>query len=141
MTDFEPVTDVPDRIDQDDRPVASTAHTRDAAVQTRRRRVLVTVVIVLAGAAFARGFDPWRVAVAAAIMYFIFRSGFAMIGAFARPVPEPPPPGELRRVKFKYRCGQCGTELRMTLSNDQVPEAPRHCTDEMDLIATEDDAL
>lgn len=141
MTDFEPVTDLPDRIDADDRPVASTAQARDAAIQGKRRRWLTIAVAVLAAVFLVLDYEPWRVAVAAASMYLIFRAGFAIIGAFARPVPEPPPAGELRRVRLKYRCSQCGTEIRMTLANDEVPEPPRHCTEEMDLTATEEDAL
>ncbi len=141
MTDFQPTTDLPDRIDDDDRPVSSTAATRDAAVQARRKRLLGVVVITLAVLALALDYDRWRVATAALMMYLIMRMGFAVIGAFARPVPEPPPPGELRRVRLKYRCSTCGTELKMTLANDQVPEPPRHCTEDMDLIATEEDAL
>ncbi|MEY2433297.1 MAG: hypothetical protein QOC92_3022 [Acidimicrobiaceae bacterium] len=58
-----------------------------------------------------------------------------MLGGLARPVPEPPPPGELRKVKLVYRCSICGTELRMTAANDAVPEPPRHCQDDMDLVA------
>lgn len=141
VTDFEPTTDLPDRIDTDDRPVQSTAQARDAAIQGRRKRVLFIVVVGLALTLIVFDVDPWRVLVAAILMYVIMRLGFAMIGAFARPVPEAPPAGELRRVRLKYRCSQCGTELRMTLANDQVPEPPRHCTEEMDLTATEDDAL
>ena len=74
-------------------------------------------------------------------MYLMFLMGFAVIGAFARPVPEPPPPGELRKVKLTYRCNECGSELRMTLANDEMPTPPRHCMDEMELIATREDGL
>ena len=73
------------------------------------------------------------VAVAAGLL--IWRVGTAMLGGLARPIPEPPPPGELRKVKLVYRCSICGTELRMTAANDQVPEPPRHCQDDMDLVA------
>ena len=65
----------------------------------------------------------------------IWRVGTTMLGGLARPIPEPPPPGELRKVKLLYRCSICGTELRMTAANDQVPEPPRHCQDDMDLVA------
>jgi hypothetical protein len=65
----------------------------------------------------------------------IWRVGITMLGGLARPVPEPPPAGELRKVKLLYRCSICGTELRMTAANDQVPEPPRHCQDDMDLVA------
>jgi DNA-directed RNA polymerase subunit RPC12/RpoP len=41
----------------------------------------------------------------------------------------------LRKVKIMYRCSICGTEVRMTVSNDEVPDAPRHCQEDMDLVA------
>jgi hypothetical protein len=65
----------------------------------------------------------------------IWKIGTRMLGGLARPIPEPPPPGELRKVKLVYRCSICGTELRMTAANDAVPEPPRHCQDDMDLVA------
>lgn len=76
------------------------------------------------------------VAVVAALV--IFKVGFAMLGSFARPAPEPPPPGEMRRVNLTYRCPLCGMELRVreALSEDPVP--PRHCMDEMELVAPRD---
>lgn len=141
MSDFEPTTDLPDRIDDDDAPVSSSAHARDQRVQLRRRRLLQIVLIILTLCLLAAGFSIWRVLVAVGLMYLILRSGFAIIGAFARPIPEPPPPGELRKVKLTYRCGECGAELRMTLANDEVPAPPRHCTEEMELIATREDGL
>ena len=64
----------------------------------------------------------------------IWRVGTLMLGGLARPIPEPPPPGELRKVKLLYRCAICGTELRMTSANDDVPEPPRHCQDDMELV-------
>ncbi len=141
MSDFEPSTDLPERIDDDDSPVASTARLRDQKIQHGRRRILLAVLVVLAGAFLAAGFSLWRTGIAIVVMYVLFRLGFAIVGAFARPVPEPPPSGELRRVRLSYRCTECGTELRMTLANDEVPEPPRHCTEPMELTATADDAL
>lgn len=75
------------------------------------------------------------VIVAIAAAYLIFRMGMAMLRALATPLPEPPPPGELRKVKIGYRCPICGTEVRMTVATDQEPEAPRHCQAEMDMVA------
>ena len=69
----------------------------------------------------------------------IIRIGFAMLGGLARPIPEPPPPGELRKVRLMYRCSLCGTEVRMTAANDQMPEPPRHCQEDMDLVTPVDD--
>ena len=76
-----------------------------------------------------------RVAVALAAFLVIWKAGRAMLGGLVRPIPEPPPPGELRKVKITYRCAVCGTEVRMTVANDEVPAPPRHCQDEMELVA------
>lgn len=80
-----------------------------------------------------------RLAIAVAAAFLIIRLGMAVLGSFARPIPEPPPPGELRKVRLQYRCAICGTEVRMTAANDQMPEPPRHCLEDMDLITPVDD--
>lgn len=77
------------------------------------------------------------IAIAAAVI--IFRVGAAMIRSMSSTPPEPPPPGELRKVKLIYRCSLCGAELRMTKANDEVPEAPRHCMEDMELVSSPDD--
>ncbi len=141
VSDFEPTTDFPDAIDVDDDAVASTAKSRDEALQRRRRNVVRWLSIGAALALMAVGYSWWRVVVAVGVGYGLLMTGVAIIGAFARPIPEPPPAGELRRVKLTYRCGSCGTELRMTLANDQVPTPPRHCADEMELTTSVEDIL
>ncbi|CAN5468389.1 hypothetical protein BH18ACT1_BH18ACT1_04000 [soil metagenome] len=79
-----------------------------------------------------------RVLAAAAAVYVIFRMGLAVLKSFARPVPEPPPPGEMRRVKLRYRCSLCGMEIRIDRATTEEPEAPRHCREDRDLVATSD---
>jgi hypothetical protein len=69
----------------------------------------------------------------------ILRIGMRMLGGFARPIPPPPDAGELRKVRLTYRCSICGTEVRMTQANDEMPEPPRHCLEDMDLITPIDD--
>ncbi|MCU1372960.1 MAG: hypothetical protein JWO68_246 [Actinomycetia bacterium] len=78
------------------------------------------------------------VLVAVAAAYLIFRAGIAVLKGMVRPMPEPPPSGELRRVKLQYRCPICGLELRVTTAANEDPIPPRHCMDEMDLVATVD---
>jgi hypothetical protein len=80
----------------------------------------------------------FNVLVALAIGFVIFKVGFAMLGSMARPVPEPPPPGELRKVKVRYRCNSCGMELRVEQAADEDPMPPRHCMDEMEMLAPRD---
>jgi len=83
--------------------------------------------------------SPLALVIAALAVWVMFKIGFAMLGGLAQPVPEPPPAGELRKVKIMYRCTICGTEVRMTTANDQMPEPPRHCMDEMELVTPVDD--
>ena len=77
----------------------------------------------------------FNILLAVAVGYAILRVGLAMLRGLARPAPEPPPAGELRKVKITYRCSICGTEVRMTIAPDEEPVAPRHCLEEMDLVA------
>ncbi len=141
MNDFNPTTDFPEVIDQDNRAIASSAKQRDERIQGRRRTALGALSILAVVGLIVAGY-PWlRVLLAVAIAYLLLRIGFTILGSFARPIPAPPPPGELRRVKLTYRCPSCGTELRMTLANDEVPQAPRHCADEMELTTAIEDVL
>jgi len=80
-----------------------------------------------------------KVLIAIAIGAVIFRVGLTFLRMFAQPVAEPPPPGELRRVKLQYRCDLCGTEVRMTAALDEDPEPPRHCLEDMTLVTPVDD--
>lgn len=80
----------------------------------------------------------FSVAVALAMAFVIFKVGYFFLGTFGSPMPEPPPPGELRKVKLTYRCIHCGMSLRVTQAQDQDPEPPRHCMDEMDLVPDPD---
>lgn len=65
----------------------------------------------------------------------VMRVGITVLRALAQPVPAPPPPGELRKVNLRYRCTLCGVELKMTAAPDEDPEAPRHCLEDMQLVA------
>ena len=79
-----------------------------------------------------------KIAFAVAVAMFIFRLGLAVLKMLATPIPEPPPAGELRKVKLQYRCSLCGTEVRMTVAPDEAPFPPRHCMDDMELQQTAD---
>ena len=61
--------------------------------------------------------------------------GIGMLRALSRPLPPPPPAGEMRRVNVRYRCGVCGVELRLTMAPDEDPPPPRHCLEDMDVVA------
>jgi hypothetical protein len=65
----------------------------------------------------------------------IIAVGLAMLRGLSRPIPEPPPAGELRKVRVQYRCSICGAEVRMTVAPDEDPDPPRHCLEDMDVVA------
>ena len=73
--------------------------------------------------------------VALVIAAVLIKVGVALLRGLGSPLPAPPPPGEMRRVNLRYRCSICGTELKMTLATDEMPEPPRHCQEDMDLVA------
>ena len=67
--------------------------------------------------------------------YVLWKSGTAMLRGLTTPLPEPPPAGEMRKINVKYRCTVCGLEIRLTLAPDEDPPPPRHCLEDMVLIA------
>lgn len=104
----------------------------------QRERAVNIGLIVLALGGLVLGVvlaDLLRVLIAVVIAYAVLRLGLAMLRNLARPLPEPPDPGILRKVKIEYRCSICGAEVRMTVAPDEDPDPPRHCQDEMDLVA------
>ena len=76
----------------------------------------------------------FQVIVAIAVFVLLMRLGMLILGGLARPHP-PPDPGELRRVNLRYRCSICLTEVRMVQATEELPAPPRHCQEDMDLVA------
>lgn len=104
-----------------------------------RHPVIDGLTVVTIAAALVLGFSIWKVIIAGVAVWIILRIGVMMLGGLARPIPEPPPEGELRKVKLHYRCEICGTEVRMTVASDVDPEPPRHCQDDMTLMTPVED--
>ena len=80
-------------------------------------------------------FTIFKVVIAVLVARYIIKFGVAMLRSMGQPVAEPPPAGEMRKVNLRYRCSVCGVELKMTRANDDLPLAPRHCLEDMDLLA------
>jgi hypothetical protein len=100
----------------------------------RRSTLVILVVAGLAAWLLTRA-SLLAVVVAVLAGWLILRVGIAILRGLATPLPPPPPPGELRKVRMTFRCSICGTEVRMTSANDEVPDPPRHCQEDMDLVA------
>ena len=75
-----------------------------------------------------------RIVIVIVAFLVIMRVGLWILHALSTPVPEPEE-GELRRVNLKYRCSVCGAEVRMTKAGEDLPDPPRHCMEDMDLVA------
>jgi hypothetical protein len=75
------------------------------------------------------------VAIGVAGGLFLWKTGIGMLRSFTTPLPPPPPAGEMRRINVRYRCSVCGLEIRLTLAPDEDPPPPRHCLEDMEMIA------
>jgi len=75
------------------------------------------------------------VAIGVLMGYVLWKSGIAMLRSMTQLPPEPPPTGELRKVRRNYVCDVCGMELRMTMAPDEDPPPPKHCLDDMREVA------
>ena len=65
----------------------------------------------------------------------LWKTGMGMLRSFTTPLPPPPPAGEMRRINVRYRCTVCGLELRLALAPDEDPPPPRHCLEDMTVVA------
>jgi len=99
---------------------------------------LVAMAAVVAGGLLLSDVGVVQLVIAVLAGALILKAGFAVLGSMAQPIPDPPPAGELRKVKIGYRCEICGSELRMTIANDEMPDPPRHCLEDMVLVTPVD---
>ena len=72
---------------------------------------------------------------AVVLCWILWKTGIGMLRSMTTALPPPPPSGEMRRINVRYRCSMCGLELKMMLAPDEDPPPPRHCLEEMDLVA------
>ncbi len=75
-----------------------------------------------------------KLLIAVAAFVVMMRLGMMVLASLARPN-LPPPPGEMRKVNLRYRCSICGTEVKMVQAAEEMPPAPRHCLEDMELVA------
>jgi len=75
-----------------------------------------------------------KLVVALVVFVAIMRVGMIVLAGLARPN-VPPPEGEMRKVNLRYRCSICHTEVRMTQAAEELPPPPRHCQEDMELVA------
>ena len=76
----------------------------------------------------------FKIVVSVVAFAVFIRIGFFVLRALATPAPSPQE-GELRRVNLKYECQICGAQVRMTKAGEDLPPAPRHCLEDMELVS------
>ena len=69
------------------------------------------------------------------LMVVLWKVGMGMLRALSRPPVPPPEPGELRKVNVRFRGDVCGVELKLTLAPDDDPPPPKHCLEDMIVVA------
>ena len=70
-----------------------------------------------------------------AVGWALWKTGIGFIRTMGSSPPPPPPAGEMRKLNVKYRCNVCGLEIKLTLAPDEDPPPPRHCLDDMVVVA------
>lgn len=72
----------------------------------------------------------WIVAIAMGVA--IMAVSLWAIRLLATPQPPEPDPEDVHEVEVRYRCTVCGMRLTITHAQDEEPDAPRHCREEME---------
>lgn len=67
--------------------------------------------------------------------WLLWKTGIGFLRTMGAPPPAPPPAGEMRKLNVKYRCSVCGLEIKLMLAPDEDPPPPRHCLEDMVIVA------
>jgi hypothetical protein len=77
-----------------------------------------------------------RVVGALAVGLTLYVIGASLLRKFHVAPPAEPDPDDIKPVNLRFRCVVCGAEVTMTAAQDDEPEAPRHCREDMELVET-----
>jgi hypothetical protein len=75
-----------------------------------------------------------RVAGALAVGLTLYVIGATLLRKFHVAPPAEPDPDDIKPVNLRFRCVVCGAEVTMTAAQDDEPEPPRHCREDMVLV-------
>ncbi len=74
-------------------------------------------------------------AIAVVIGVMIMAVALWTIRLLATPPPPEPDPDDVVDVEVTYLCSVCGMQLTVTHAQDEDIRPPRHCREEMDIVA------
>jgi hypothetical protein len=72
-----------------------------------------------------------QLAIAVAIGVSILAATLWVVRMLLIPQPEDPDPDQVKEIAVDYRCVVCGMRLTITHAQEENPEAPRHCREDM----------
>ncbi len=72
-----------------------------------------------------------QIAIAIAIGVSILAATLWVVKMLLIPQPADPDPDQVKEIAVDYRCIVCGMRLTITHAQDEHPEAPRHCREDM----------
>lgn len=72
-----------------------------------------------------------QIAIAIAIGVAIIAATLWVVKMLLIPQPEEPDPDQVKEIAVDYRCIVCGMRLTITHAQDENPDAPRHCREDM----------
>ena len=72
-----------------------------------------------------------QIAIAVAIGAAIIAVTLWVVRLLLIPQPDDPDPDLVKEIAVDYRCIVCGMRLTITHAQDEHPEAPRHCREDM----------
>ena len=75
-----------------------------------------------------------RILLGGAVAVVVYVIGANMLRKFHVAPPAEPDPDDIKPVDLHYRCIVCGAEVTMTAAQDEAPEPPRHCREDMLLV-------
>ena len=73
----------------------------------------------------------FRIVLAVTVALVLYVIGASMLRKFHVAPPAEPDPDDIKPVNLRYRCIVCGAEATMTAAQDDDPEPPRHCREDM----------
>lgn len=72
-----------------------------------------------------------QIAIAIAIGVAIIAATLWVVKMLLIPQPDDPDPDQVKEIAVDYKCIVCGMRLTITHAQDEHPDAPRHCREEM----------
>jgi hypothetical protein len=76
-----------------------------------------------------------RIGLGVAVAVAVYVIGASMLRKFHVAPPAEVDPADIKPVDLHYRCIVCGAEVTMTAAQDEDPDPPRHCREDMALVA------